>query len=91
MRNATVPSQLQMVMIIKYIVAEHLTALSFLDIVINLKTNLFVNFKTKSLEHAVNTWYHSETSMMPGPEEVHTEASFAFMLCYVYTQLLPST
>lgn len=38
MRNATVPSQLQMVMIIKYIVTEYLTVLSFLDIVINLKT-----------------------------------------------------
>lgn len=54
MKNVKVPSQLQMLMIIKYIVAEHLTALSFLDTVINLKTN----FKSKSLERAVNTWCH---------------------------------
>lgn len=54
MKNVKVPSQLQMLMIIKYIVAEHLTALSFLDTVINLKTN----FKSKSLERAVNAWCH---------------------------------
>ena len=56
MRNVTVLLQLQMIMIIKYIVAEHLAALSFLDIVINL--TLFIYFKTKSLERAVNTWCH---------------------------------
>lgn len=49
MKNVKVPSQLQMLMIIKYIVAEHLTALSFLDIVINLKINFFFLFFIKDL------------------------------------------
>lgn len=55
MRKAAVSSWLHMVMTIKCIVGEHVAALSFLDIVINLEIN-FVILKIKSLEHTVNTW-----------------------------------
>lgn len=74
-------------MTIKRISGEHLSALSFLDIVINLEIN-FIIFKNKSLKHAINTHYNPETAIVAGPKQVYKEASFAFNLHYSFFQVL---